>query len=54
MLFVTQKDSVRLVAVAMGIKKNIDYVPSSVKNISGDKSAFFMLIAKYPKPTHVA
>lgn len=54
MLFVTHKDSVRLVAVAMGVKKNIDYVPFSVKNISENKSVFFMLITKYSEPTHVS
>lgn len=52
--FVTHKDSLPLVAIPMGVKKNID-VPASVKSISDNKLVFLlMLIIKFSKPSHVA
>lgn len=53
MFFVTHKDSLWLVAVATGAKKNTMSLPQS--KVSHKKSVFLlMLITKYCKPTHVA
>lgn len=48
-------DSLWLVSITMGIKRNIDDVPYSVKSISHNKSMLLlMLITKVSKLSHVA